>query len=295
MTTLDARKAWQGWRSLLFVPASDQALCGNVARSGTDAAILDLEDGVAAGQKDLARSNLASVAEALERASVAPLVRINAHWRGALADLSAAVIPPVAALVVPKVDSAARLHVISEMVTEFEIERGLSQGRIGLVALIEAPWAIPELPNIAAVDRVIGLALGSEDYSLGLGVAPRPAALEWACRAVAAAAARRCQLAAAVPFSIAAYRDQEGFAQAARLAAGFGANCALCVHPLQVAVANEVFIPSTEDCEQAQRVVLAWDEALRAQRAVAVLGNLMIDAPVVERARRLLARAPKLR
>jgi citrate lyase subunit beta / citryl-CoA lyase len=279
-----------GWRSLLFVPANDAVRCGKVTRGHADAVILDLEDGVAVEQKAPARGRIARVAAEVAAASMSPLVRINSDWRNALADLEAAVIAPVAAIVVPKVEDAGRLQVLSEMITEFEELRALARGRIGILALIESPWALPALPAIAAVERVIGFGLGTEDFFLQLGVAPVPSALEPASRAIAAAAARRALVAAAVPFSIAAYRDLEGFRQSARHAASFGINGALCVHPEQVAIANEVFQPSEEECDKARRIVSAWSGAEADKKGVIVVEGAMIDRPVAERARRLLAR-----
>jgi citrate lyase subunit beta/citryl-CoA lyase len=261
-----------------------------VARSGTDAVILDLEDSIAVAHKGLARGHIERVATEAAAASIAPLVRINADWRNAMADLEAAVIASVVAIVVPKVDECARLQVLSDIITELEQLRGLPRGRIGILALLESPWALPALPAISAMERVIGLALGTEDFSFQLGVAPTPSVLEPASREIVAAAARRTLLAAAVPFSIAAYRDRNGFIQSARHAATFGVNAALCVHPGQVAIANEVFQPSTEECEQAGRILSAWSTAEADEKGVIVVDGLMIDRPVADRARRLLAR-----
>lgn len=281
-----------GWRSLLFVPANDEVRCSKVARSHADAVILDLEDSVAGEHKAVARGCIERVAAEVAAASISALVRINYDYRNAMADLEAAVIAPVAAIVVPKVDDVARLDVLSEIITEFEELRALPRGRIGILALIESPWALPTLPAIAAVERVIGLGLGSEDFSLALGVAPVPSVLEPASRGIAAAAARRALVAAAVPFSIAAYRDREGFMQSARHAQTFGINSALCVHPDQVAMANDVFRPSVEECEKARRIVSAWSAAEADKKGVIVVDGTMIDRPVAERARRLLARLP---
>jgi citrate lyase subunit beta/citryl-CoA lyase len=278
------------WRSLLFVPADAQNLLARAHLRGADGLILDLEDGVGASAKTAAREGLEAVVAGLEDKGVDLLVRINVGWRAAFLDIAAAVRASVVALVIPKAEDSARLEVISAMVAEFESERGLPLGGIGLVALIESPLGLARAARLAAVPRVTALALGSEDFSLALGVMPTSEALELPCRQLALAAATRGLQCLAMPISIAELRDGEALGAAAERASAVGCTGALCVHPMQVQIANARFAPDQRALLAAENLVAAWERAQAAGKSVVQLEGAMIDKPVVERARRLLQR-----
>lgn len=274
------------WHSLLFVPGDNLKHLEKVHERGADAVIIDFEDAVSAETKPRARAIFRDVAPVLAGKGVDLLVRINAEWRAALADLDAIVSSQISAIIVPKVESAARLLTLCDMIGEFELERGLVPGGIGLVALVESPSALSHLAEIAAIPRVVGLALGSEDFSLSLGVTPTPASLDLPCKLIALAAAGRRLMALGLPISIGEFRDLDGYRAAAEAGRAIGLNGALCIHPAQVTVINSVFAPGDAEKAEAQQIVDAW--AASDGRAVLQLDGRMIDLPVVLRARRLL-------
>jgi citrate lyase subunit beta/citryl-CoA lyase len=279
------------WRSLLFVPAN--APPGFLARAherGADGLIIDLEDGVASSAKANARAGLGELLKGLTGKGADLLVRINASWAEAVLDLRAAVNPSLAAIVVPKVEETSRLEVISEMMAEFENEQELPTGAIGLVALIETPRGLSRAAQLAAVPRVVALALGPEDMCLVLGVNPTPDVLDLPCRQLALAAATRELQCLAMPISLAAISDSQGFASAADRAFEVGCTGALCVHPSQVKIANERFAPDAQARIAAERTLSAWRVAQAEGKSVVEFEGIMIDAPVAERARRLLQR-----
>ena len=92
-------------------------------------------------------------------------------------------------------------------------------------------------------------------------------------------------------FTHLAIRDDAAFAFEARAALGLGFTGKLCIHPAQVAIANEVFTPTPAQIARARRVVDASLKAERAGRGVFALDGTMIDAPVVKLQQRLLERA----
>jgi citrate lyase subunit beta/citryl-CoA lyase len=71
---------------------------------------------------------------------------------------------------------------------------------------------------------------------------------------------------------------------------GFGGK--LCIHPRQVGLVHAAMMPSAEDVQWAERVIVA--DAESAGAAVRLDGR-MIDLPVVLQARRTLARARSTR
>ncbi|MDH7973215.1 CoA ester lyase [Sphingomonas sp. AR_OL41] len=278
------------WRSLLFVPAQDSAKIVKALRAGADAVILDLEDGVAQDAKPAARDAIAHASGELARAGSQVVVRINAKWTTAIAALRAAIGPNVDAIMPPKVESATRVAVLAEIISDLEEEAGIATGAMQIVPLLESSAAIFSFPLIAAAPRVAGLALGSEDFSRGLGVDPTGDVLDLPCRAIAIAAAAGGVSAFAIPMSIAAHRDDSGMRAAAERARVFGVTGALCIHPRQVAIANAVFRATADEIARAEAVIEAWTAAKARGDAVTTLSGMMIDRPVAARAARTLAR-----
>lgn len=274
------------WRSLLFVPANVESRIAKAAASATDAVILDLEDGVARADKPAARAGAASAVAQLRDAGKDVVVRINPGWRDAFADLDAALVPGVTAIMVPKADSAARLTALAGVIDEWEAERGFSG--TGMVALVESAAGLIALDEIASAPRVTALALGPEDFATAMGVAPSAELLDLPCRRIVLAAAAAGIAAFATPASIAAFRDETATRAAAMVARAYGGSGALCIHPSQVAIANDAFRPSAEEISDARAIMAAWEAAHG--RGVTVLEGRMIDAPVAERAVRILAR-----
>lgn len=279
-----------GWRSLLFVPADNARLLEKAAERSADAVILDLEDAVPPAAKEAARAALPAAAERLAAAGATLLVRVNAGWLPLVADLAAAVRPCVRALVLPKVEDAGRLKAVAEMLDEVEASKGMVPGQTGLLPLIESPAALGRLDELAAAPRVIGLALGSEDFSLQLGAPPSPASLTLPCQLLALAAATHSLMAIGLPGSLAEFRDLDAWRRHAEAARAVGMTGALCIHPAQVAVVNQAFAPDDEQLAWARAVLATWAESEKAGSGVAALDGRMIDKPVVERARALLAR-----
>jgi citrate lyase subunit beta/citryl-CoA lyase len=276
------------WRSLLFVAADDHTRVAGIAKRGADAVILDLEDAVPPERKASARACLRDTVLALSAAETPVVVRVNASWRDVVSDLKMAVSEGVAAIMVPKVEDAARIRVIAEMVAELSVERDLSHPP-GLIALVESPAGLAALDEIAAAPGLVALALGSEDFSLSLGVHPTPEALDLPCRILAVAAAARGLMALGVPASIATLNDDLAWASAIAKGRAIGITGALCIHPRQVAPANLGFSPSADEIDIARRVLNAWSVA--GSRGVIRFEGRMIDQPVAAAAGRTLAAA----
>lgn len=278
------------WRSLLFVPADSPARIEKAARSAADAIILDLEDGVAPENKSSARCSIESAVGLLRTADKDIVIRINAKWRDATADLEAGLIPGVTAVMVPKVETSCRLSTLAAMIAEWEADRGFFDTAI--IALIESAAGLGALDSVSRSSRVSGLALGPEDFAATIGVAPSPELLDFPCRRIALAAASAGISAFATPVSIGAFQDDIATRAAASAAKAYGVGGALCIHPRQVAIANDVFCPSLDELRDARAVAAAWTAA--GAGGVAVLDGRMIDAPVAKRALNLLRRAGEM-
>ncbi|MDI3258158.1 MAG: CoA ester lyase [Sinobacteraceae bacterium] len=280
------------WRSMLFVPAHVERFVSRAHERGADACILDLEDSVPPTQKSAARAALASAAVQVSRSGGGVLVRVNRSGELLLDDLQAAVLPEVQAVVLPKVDSAALLRDVAARLDQLEAACGVASGRIRLIAQIEDVRALPHLDEIAASSqRLLGMILGSEDFCASAGMAPVREALLWPNQQVVFACRRAGILPFGFPGSIADFSDLEAFRSTIRLARQLGFVGAFCVHPAQVAVLNQEFVPAPAEVEEARAVLTTYEAALREGRAAASYNGKMIDPPVVARAKEILHRA----
>ena len=263
-------------RSLLFAPGNDERKLEKALAAGADAVVADLEDAVPAGEKEAARTVARRVLGGAATGSLVA-VRVNAagteHWG---ADLQAVADLELDALVLPKA--------IPDAVG------ALGPDGPPVIAIVETALGVRHAYETARMPRVAALVLGAVDLGLELGLEPRADGQEVLyarSRLVldSAAAGRRS------PFDLVHVdtRDDEGLEAEARLARSLGFRGKACIHPAQVAIVNRVFSPTGEERERARRVVEAYERGLADGRGVVALDGEMIDLPVVERARRILA------
>lgn len=292
MTQPAVEPRWPGWRSLLFMPADARRLIEKAGSRGADAIILDLEDAVAADSRPAARAGLAGMLALLAGQEATAVVRINADYRSQIRDLEACVQTGVAAILLPKAEHPERVRATSEMIAELEAENAIEPGTIGLIPMIESARALFAVEALAEADqRVIGLALGSEDLSLDLAGRPTRDVLTEPCRRIAWACRSSGRMGVGFPGSIANFSDLDGLA--ADMAAGraLGLGAALCIHPKQIKVANDAYGVSSEELDWARRVDTAFREAERQGKGVCSVDGTMIDRPVALRAREILRQA----
>ncbi|MCR4265389.1 CoA ester lyase [Nitratireductor sp. ZSWI3] len=278
------------WRSLLYVPGNNERFIARAQSRGAGAIVLDLEDSVPDDRKAEARDMTAAAIGDLREGPSRLMVRINGGLRLAVPDLEAVVQPGLAALFVPKCEAGEKLRLISDLVSELEAERGMPVGAVGLVAMIESPRGLHSADRIACADRrVRALILGSEDFATAAGMMPTPEALLLPRQQIVFAA----RAAGIVPLglldSVANYRDAEHVAAVAQRARAFGFRGATCVHPNMVPILNAAFRPSAAETDWARGVLHAMDAAHAAGRGAAVFEGRMVDKPMLDRAREILA------
>jgi citrate lyase subunit beta/citryl-CoA lyase len=283
------------WRSLLFVPVVREKFVAGAHRLDADGIILDLEDSVPEAEKQRARGLLAAAAREVGRGGADVLVRINRPWHHAFRDVEAAVGAGVAALMCPKVGSPEHLLVIAELLDSRERELGLPAGHTKLVALIETADAYFQAREIAkATPRLVGLSLGAEDFALSVGMQPVGEALQLAKQTMIIAARAAGILPLGFMGTVADYRDLDAFRQIVRRSRTFGFAAASCIHPSQLPVLNAEYGVTAEEVARARRMLAAFDAAVAQGVGAVAFEGSMIDVPVVERAKDLLARAERL-
>jgi citrate lyase subunit beta / citryl-CoA lyase len=287
-------------RSLMFVPGHRERMVqralglGEFGHTDLDVALLDLEDGVPPSSKDEARRIVADVLGRPRQGDTGTIryVRIRrALSDDGAGDLDAIVWPGLGGIMAPKVARANEIEWLAGELDARERDAKIPPGTIRIIPSIESAAALIEAPRIArASDRVIGLAFGSEDFASDLGL---PTKREG--EAAELLYARSATVIAAVSAGKLAFdgiwpdiKDAAGLRADSLRARRLGFAGKTLIHPDQVAAVNEIFSPSEAEVEEARRVVRAFDEALARGDGAVALDGRMLDAPVVDRARRVL-------
>ena len=283
-------------RSKLFVPASRPELYSKAGSSDADALSFDLEDAVQEDRKPQARLTLAAHLRAMDasRSVKTLIVRVNAfgsdHF---LRDIDAVTQGALDMINLPKVESAETVIQVAGLLSDLEKSRGLKH-KIGILVNIESPLGLHRVADIAmSHPRITGLQIGFGDLFAPIGiVSAEPFATQHVRIKVKMAAAM-----AGIPAYDGAYVDianPEGYRSDALAAYALGFAGKSCIHPTQIAIANEVFRPTRLEIEQARRVVIAAEEAKKSGIGAFVVDGRLVDGPFIAQAYQVLQRAVKL-
>ena len=265
-------------RTRLYLPGNTPKLFINAGLYGADAIILDLEDAVAPAEKDAARILVGHALAAVDFGPSERMVRVNVGAAG-LAEIEALAPLGVDVFVLPKVETPAAVAAAHDAVLR-------AGGQAGLLVTLESARGVMAAAEIAAAPGVVAMTLGLEDYTADLGATRTADGVEsaWARGQVlnAARAAGIQPLGSVYP----AIDDDAGFARWVRRERDLGHEGVACLHPRQVALAHAALAPGDAEVAAAERVIAA---AARAAGGVTSVDGRMVDAPVVARARRVLA------
>ncbi|MBI5288831.1 MAG: CoA ester lyase [Chloroflexi bacterium] len=281
-------------RTLLFVPGNRQRMLEKAPRAGADIIVVDLEDAVPAGEKREARRLVRSLLTSVAGGSAAVFVRVNnVHTGLARGDLMDIVRPGLAGVVHPKTDQPQDLRDLDVLLREAEVRNRVRPGDVAVIPLIETPRAILRCHEIArATDRVSALSFGGEDYSAELGVPRSDEAFTYARGVIVTVAAAIGVPAIDTPYPV--IDDERGLRREAKLAAAIGFRGKYVIHPDHVRAVNNAFSPGADQIAAARRIVDAAKRAEKQRKGSIALDGRMIDAPIVERASRLLAMAERI-
>jgi citrate lyase subunit beta/citryl-CoA lyase len=278
-------------RSKLFVPASRPELFEKALHSAADALSFDLEDAVAPSQKPQARAHLAAFLRGLPPATGKTIVvRVNAPGTAEFdADVAALASAPIDIINLPMTQDAGA---VIEAITR--IERNETAYRARFLLNIETPKALRKAADLAvAHPLVMGLQIGYADLLEPNGIARNDRdALAYIRLAVRLAAAEAGI--AAYDGAFAAVKDTEGYRAECVAAKHHGFAGKSCIHPSQIATANEVFMPDADEIAWARKVVAAAVDADARGIGAYLVDGHMIDKPFVDRARAVVALAGRL-
>ena len=273
-------------RSVLYMPGSNSRALEKAKTIPADALILDLEDAVAPEAKAAAREQVCDAARSGDYGERIVTIRVNGlgtEWHGA--DLAAAAAARPAAVVVPKVSSAAEVLQI-----ETALVAAGAAADLAIWAMIETPAAILSVADIAsATDRLTTFVMGTNDLLSelrALNERGRPALVGALAQCVLAARAYGKIILDGVFNDV---TDEAGFAAECRQGRALGFDGKTLIHPGQVEPCNAAYAPSQHDIEHARTVIAAFEESLREGKGVATVNGKLIENLHVNDARRVLA------
>jgi citrate lyase subunit beta / citryl-CoA lyase len=277
-------------RSLLFVPATSARKVDKAFASVADGVIVDLEDAVAISEKAQARQQAAAFLQTRRSGQV--FLRVNAiSSTYCYEDLMVAAGAQIDGIVLPKAESSAELATADWLLGQLERKAGKPVGAIEITPIIETAKGLAAAAEIArASPRLRRLAFGAVDLALDMDLDLGDDAGAMAnARFALSLASRQAGLEGPLDTVYVDINDPDGLRASAKRARAMGFGGKACIHPAQLEVVNAVFTPSEEELARAREVVTAFDRAEAAGAAAVSVGGLMVDYPMVLKARRVLA------
>lgn len=266
-------------RSLLFVPGNRPERFGKALLSGADVVCIDLEDAVPQAQKSEAREAVcAFLAECDANQRARLCVRVSAigteAGREDLVALSRSPLP-------------ARL-MLAKTETEHDIPQAASllESPVRWIALIESASGLLSMEAICRAPVLDAVMFGGADFAAQVGAEFAWEPLLWARSQMAVTAAAYALPLIDVPYLD--MQDMAGLEQETRRVAALGFSAKAAIHPLQVEFIHRGLAPAPEALLHAHRTLEAFEQA---EGGAVVVDGRMVDQPVVDSARRLIARA----
>jgi len=270
------------------MPGSKERALEKARSLPADGLILDLEDAVGLAEKETARGLVAETVRRRPFGKREMVVRINGldtQWGEADLEMAAFVGPD--AILVPKVENAATVQQIAARLATLGAPE-----RTKIWAMMETPLAMLNAPEIAASStRLSCLVMGTNDLVKELHAEhteTRTAVVTALGLCVLAARAYRLSILDGVYNAI---QDQDSLRLSCVQGREMGFDGKTLIHPAQIAVTNEIFGPSADDLDLANRYVAAFRKAEAAGRGVAVVDGRLVENLHVENAKRLIAQA----
>lgn len=284
-------------RTMMFVPGANAAMLRDAPLYGADSVMFDLEDAVSLNEKDSARTLVHFALKTFDYSAIETVVRINGLDTVGALDIEAMVLAGVNVIRLPKTETAQDIIDVAAVITQVEEENDLPIGTTKMMAAIESAEGVLNARDIAtASDRLIGIALGAEDYVTNMKTRRYPDGQELLfARSMILHAARAAGI-AAIDTVFSDINDTDGFLAETTRIKQLGFDGKSVINPRQIPLVNGIYAPSKAEIQQAKEVIWAIREAESKGSGVISLNGKMVDKPIVERAERViaLAKAAKL-
>jgi malyl-CoA/(S)-citramalyl-CoA lyase len=279
-------------RSELAVPGSNPGMFQKALDGEADYIFLDLEDAVAPGDKERARTNVIQALLELDWRGRGKTisVRINGidthYMYRDVVDVVEQAGHRLDTILIPKVGVPADVYMVDAMVSQIEEAKGIPH-RLGIDVLIETALGMANVEAIAQSSRRLeAMHFGVADYAASCrartvvigGLNPDYPGDQWHAALSRMIVACRAYGLRPIDGPFGDFKDPEGYRLAARRAAALGVEGKWAIHPSQIALANEVFSPPPAEVDRARRILVALEDAAREGRGAAQLDGRMIDA-----------------
>ncbi|HBZ08359.1 MAG TPA: CoA ester lyase [Bacillus bacterium] len=275
-------------RSWLFVPGSQDKYLKKVKELKTDVIIFDLEDSVIKAKKDEAR---VKVSEAIsDMRTKVNFVRVNGiYTEFFIDDLEKLVRPGLTGIVLPKVNKRDDMIIADYMLDQIEKKHLLEPKSVTIVPIIESAKALHNAYDIASsCNRVKCLAFGAEDLMLDMNIKSSNGIETLYARSKMIEVSKASSIGPPIDQIYPNLADMEGLRKEAENGRNLGFQGKLLIHPNQVETINEVFTPTIEEINEAKEVIEKYHKSIVEGFGVSKVNGKMIDAPIVEKAKRIL-------
>ncbi|EGO6095391.1 citrate (pro-3S)-lyase subunit beta [Enterococcus faecalis] len=279
-------------RTMMFVPGANAAMLRDAPLYGADSIMFDLEDAVSLKEKDSARVLVHSALKTFDYGNIEIVVRINALDAGGAEDIEAMVLAGVDVIRLPKTETAQDIINVEAVITEVEQQNDIPVGTTKMMAAIESAEGVLNAPAIAkSSTRLIGIALGAEDYVTNMKTRRHPDGQElFFARSMILHAARAAGI-AAIDTVYSDVDNTEGFEAEVRLIKQLGFDGKSVINPRQIPLVNTIYAPTEKEIQNAKEVIWGIREAEAKGSGVISVNGKMVDKPIVERAERVIALA----
>ncbi len=276
-------------RTMMFVPGNNPGMMADAHIYGPDSIMLDLEDSVTMAEKDAARLLVYQALKTVDYGNTEMVVRINPlNTPYGKKDIEAVVKAGVDVIRMPKTETAEEVVEVEREIERVERELGCV-GRTKIMAAIESTLGIVNAYAIAtASPRMMGIALGAEDYCANLKAQRTPGGDELRLARETIVVAARAAGIDALDTVYSNLNDMETFRQEVEYIKTLGFDGKSIINPRQIEVINEVFAPKEKEITKARAIIAAIKEAEAKGSGVIALNGKMIDHPVVIRAQRTI-------
>lgn len=276
-------------RTMMFIPGNNPGMMQDAHVYGPDAIMLDLEDSVTVSEKDAARLLVYNALKAVDYGETELVVRINPlNSPYGKKDVYAAIAGGASVIRMPKTETAEDVVELEKEIEQVEKELGC-EGRTQIMAAIESAQGVMNAFAIAAASkRMMGIALGAEDYCANLKTTRSKAGSELLYARETIVVAARAAGIDALDTVYTDLNDMDSFREEVRLVKQLGFDGKSIINPRQIEIVNEVYAPTEKEIEKARAILVGIKEAERRGSGVIAVNGKMVDRPVVMRAQRCL-------
>ena len=273
----------------MFVPGNNPGMMADAHIYGPDSIMLDLEDSVTMAEKDTARLLVHNALKSIDYGDTEMVVRINPlNTPYGKKDIEAVVKAGVDVIRMPKTETAEEVIEVEREIERVEKEIGCL-GRTKIMAAIESTLGIVNAYAIAtASPRMMGIALGAEDYSANLKTQRTPGGDELRLARETIVVAARAAGIDALDTVYSNLNDMETFHKEVEFIKTLGFDGKSIINPRQIEVVNDVFAPKEKEIEKSRTILAAIKAAERKGSGVIAVNGKMVDRPVVLRAQRTI-------